>query len=191
MRGSGLACVEVPGGGALMAAVRLGTLTTPGRMFPVITCHLRYEIDPSQTAAFEKYATGWIPVVTRFGGTHHGCYLPHEGANDIAYALFSFPSLAAYENYRTAIRQDPETRNSGSSARRPAASVASTGPSSAQHSSRQRRPKPRSALTREIDAGRSPLETTQPVTGFARRTPLHHDEDHDLRLPYSSAWQRR
>jgi NIPSNAP len=61
-----------------MAAVRHGTLTTPGRMFPVITCHLRYEIDPSQTAAFEKYATGWIPVVTRFGGTHHGCYLPHE-----------------------------------------------------------------------------------------------------------------
>lgn len=93
-----------------MRAVGLGTLTTPGRMFPVITCHLRYEIDPSQTAAFEKYATGWIPVVTRFGGTHHGCYLPHEGANDIAYALFSFPSLAAYEKYRTAIRQDPEAQ---------------------------------------------------------------------------------
>jgi hypothetical protein len=36
-----------------MAAVRVGTLTTPGRMFRVITCHLRYEIDPSQTAAFE------------------------------------------------------------------------------------------------------------------------------------------
>ena len=93
-----------------MASVRLGTLTTPGRMFLVITCHLRYEIDPVQTAAFEKYATGWIPVVTRFGGTHHGCYLPHEGASDIAYALFSFPSLAAYENYRTAIRQDPEAQ---------------------------------------------------------------------------------
>jgi hypothetical protein len=29
-------------------------------MFPVITCHLRYEIDPGQTAAFEKYATGRI-----------------------------------------------------------------------------------------------------------------------------------
>jgi hypothetical protein len=29
-----------------MAAVRLGTLTTPGRMFPVITCHLRYETEP-------------------------------------------------------------------------------------------------------------------------------------------------
>lgn len=76
----------------------------------MITCHLRYEIDPSQTAAFETYVTGWIPIVTRFGGTHHGCFLPHEGANDIAYALFSFPSLAAYEDYRAAIRHDPEAQ---------------------------------------------------------------------------------
>jgi NIPSNAP len=76
----------------------------------VITCHLRYEIGPGQAAASEKYATGWIPVVTRFGGTRHGCYLPHEGAGDIACALFSFPSLAACENYRTAIRQDPEAQ---------------------------------------------------------------------------------
>ncbi|MEV0403253.1 NIPSNAP family protein [Actinoallomurus sp. NPDC050550] len=74
----------------------------------MITCHLRYEIDPTQVEAFEEYVTGWIPIVTRFGGTHHGCFLPHEGANDIAYALFSFPSLADYEGYRAAIREDPE-----------------------------------------------------------------------------------
>jgi hypothetical protein len=36
--------------------------------------------------------------------------LPHEGASDIAYALFSFPSLAAYEDYRAAIREDPEAQ---------------------------------------------------------------------------------
>jgi hypothetical protein len=30
------------------------------------------------------------------GGTHHGYFLPDEGANNIAYALFSFPSLADY-----------------------------------------------------------------------------------------------
>jgi hypothetical protein len=74
----------------------------------VITCHVRYEIDPRQVDAFEEYVTGWIPIVTRLGGTHHGCYLPDEGANDIAYALFSFPSLAAYEEYRAAIRTDSE-----------------------------------------------------------------------------------
>ncbi|MHC3472101.1 NIPSNAP family protein [Streptomyces sp. 7R007] len=76
----------------------------------MITCHLRYEIDPRQLPAFERYVTGWIPIVRRLGGVHHGCFLPHEGANDIAYALFSFPSLAAYEVYREAIRQDPEAR---------------------------------------------------------------------------------
>jgi len=42
------------------------------------------------------------------GGTHHGYFLPHEGANNIALALFSFPSLAAYEAYRTELASDPE-----------------------------------------------------------------------------------
>jgi len=42
----------------------------------------------------------WIPLVNKFGGTHHGYFLPSEGANNIALALFSFPTLAAYEEYR-------------------------------------------------------------------------------------------
>ncbi|WP_217182415.1 NIPSNAP family protein [Streptomyces sp. AC495_CC817] len=33
-----------------------------------------------------------------------------EGDSDIAYALFSFPSLAAYEQYRTDSMSDPECR---------------------------------------------------------------------------------
>ncbi len=66
----------------------------------VITCYLRYKIDPSKVADFEEYARRWIPLVERFGGTHHGYYLPHESANDLAVALFSFPSLADYETYR-------------------------------------------------------------------------------------------
>ena len=36
--------------------------------------------------------------------------LPHEGANNIAIALFSFPSLAAYEDYRTRMSDNPECR---------------------------------------------------------------------------------
>lgn len=55
----------------------------------MITCHLGYEIDSGKIEAFEAYVTGWIPVVARFGGRHHGCYLPHEGASDIACALCS------------------------------------------------------------------------------------------------------
>lgn len=69
----------------------------------MITCSLRYVIDPYKLAEFEHYAKLWIPLVTRLGGIHHGYFLPHEGANNIALALFSFPSLAAYEAYRTAL----------------------------------------------------------------------------------------
>jgi len=31
----------------------------------------------------------WIPLVGKFGGQHHGYFLPHEGPNNIAHALFS------------------------------------------------------------------------------------------------------
>jgi hypothetical protein len=34
--------------------------------------------------------------------------LPAEGASDIAYAAFSFPSLAEYERYRERFGVDPE-----------------------------------------------------------------------------------
>lgn len=74
----------------------------------MITCHVRYEIDPAQIEAFERFATRWMELVDRHGGTHHGYFLPEEGASDIAYALFSFPSLAAYEQYRTLFGVDPE-----------------------------------------------------------------------------------
>jgi len=74
----------------------------------MITCHVRYEIDPAQIEAFERFATRWMELVDRHGGTHHGYFLPAEGASDIAYALFSFPSLAAYEQYRTLFGVDPE-----------------------------------------------------------------------------------
>src|SRR3954451_20146659 len=49
-----------------------------------------------------------MELVGRHGGTHHGYFLPSEGASDIAYALFSFPSLAEYERYRERFGVDPE-----------------------------------------------------------------------------------
>lgn len=72
----------------------------------MITCYLKYVIDPYKIQAFEEYAKMWIPLVNKFGGNHHGYFLPHEGANNIAYALFSFPSLATYEEYRKKIKAD-------------------------------------------------------------------------------------
>ena len=74
----------------------------------MITCYLRYTIDPYKLADFEQYARLWIPLVNRLGGTHHGYFMPHEGANNIALALFSFPSLAAYEDYRARMAEDAE-----------------------------------------------------------------------------------
>ncbi len=52
----------------------------------------------------------WIPLVNKFGGTHHGYFLPHEGANNIAVALFSFPSLSAYEEYSVKMAKDTDCK---------------------------------------------------------------------------------
>lgn len=76
----------------------------------MITCMIRYEIEPSQIPAFERFVAGWIPMVNRMGGQHHGCFLPHEGASDLAYVLFSFPSLARYEEFRKAFPNEPEAK---------------------------------------------------------------------------------
>ena len=74
----------------------------------MITCYLRYVVDPHKLQEFEDYARRWIPLVAKFGGTHHGYFLPHEGANNVAVALFSFPSLSAYEEYRMTSQSDPD-----------------------------------------------------------------------------------
>jgi hypothetical protein len=74
----------------------------------VITCVVDYTIDASKVDAFETFARTWIGLVNKHGGVHHGYYLPSEGASDRALALFSFPSLAEYEQYRTLFGVDPE-----------------------------------------------------------------------------------
>ena len=74
----------------------------------MLTCYLRYIIDPYKLAEFENYARRWIPLVEKFGGKHHGYFLPSEGASNVAIALFSFPSFAAYEEYRQKSFADAE-----------------------------------------------------------------------------------
>ena len=72
----------------------------------MITCYLRYTIDPYKLDAFERYSRMILPLAAKYGGVHHGAFLPHEGPNNIAVHLFSFPSLAEYERYRTLVRDD-------------------------------------------------------------------------------------
>lgn len=67
----------------------------------LVTCYLKYVIDPYKLDEFGKYARMWIPLVNKFGGIHHGYFLPSEGANNMALALFTFPGLAEYEKYRS------------------------------------------------------------------------------------------
>ena len=74
----------------------------------MITCYVRYIIDPRKLKEFEHYGRIWIPLVQKFGGKHHGYFLPSEGANNVALAMFSFPSLATYEDYREKSLQDPD-----------------------------------------------------------------------------------
>ena len=74
----------------------------------MVTIYLRYVLDPRKLKEFEHYGKLWIPLVARFGGTHHGYFLPSEGANNIALALFTFDSLASYESYRQRSMEDTE-----------------------------------------------------------------------------------
>nr|WP_239000792.1 NIPSNAP family protein [Jiangella asiatica] len=67
-----------------------------------------YTIDATKIVEFERFARRWLELVNEHGGTHHGYFLPAEGASDKALALFSFPSLAAYEQYRRLFGQHPD-----------------------------------------------------------------------------------
>ena len=84
----------------------------------MFTCVIRYRLAPGQREAFADYARAWMALIRKYGGSHHGYFLPgtsgdalpeaafsfpclgREGPPDIAVALFSFPTVEAYERYR-------------------------------------------------------------------------------------------
>ena len=74
----------------------------------MITCIIRYQIDPFQRAAFVEYAANWGRVIPRCGGHLVGYFVPHEGTNDVAWGLIAFDSLGSYEAYRARLKSDPE-----------------------------------------------------------------------------------
>jgi len=73
-----------------------------------VTVFIRYQLDPFKRQAFEEYARRWLTIIPKCGGELVGYWMPHEGTNNIAYALISFASLAAYEAYRARLRADSE-----------------------------------------------------------------------------------
>ncbi len=73
-----------------------------------VTVFIRYQLDPFKRADFETCSRRWLSIIPRCGGDLVGYWMPHEGTNNIAFALISFESLAAYEAYRARLRTDKE-----------------------------------------------------------------------------------
>jgi hypothetical protein len=95
----------------------------------MITCYIRYVIAPGKTAEFEEYARRWLVLIKKYGGTHHGYFLPDsppdtassrhfsfqglgaEGPTNVGIALYSFPDLDAYNEYRRLAAEDDECKS--------------------------------------------------------------------------------
>jgi hypothetical protein len=76
----------------------------------MLTCFIRYEIDPVQRDAFARYADTWAGIIPRCGGDLIGYFLPYEGTNYEAWGVIAFESLAAYDAYRQRLKADPEAQ---------------------------------------------------------------------------------
>jgi hypothetical protein len=84
----------------------------------MITCFIRYEIDPFKLDAFDQYARNWGEAIPRCGADLIGYFAPHEGSATTAYGVYSIADLAAYEAYRARLRADPLGRENYEFAKR-------------------------------------------------------------------------
>jgi len=66
----------------------------------MLTCIIRYEIDPFKRAEFEQYARNWGQAIPQNGVDLIGYFAPHEGNTTTAYGIYNVGSLAEYEAYR-------------------------------------------------------------------------------------------
>jgi hypothetical protein len=73
----------------------------------MLTCIIKYQIDPTKADCFRQYARNWGQAIPRCGADLVGYYAPHEGSSTLAYGIYNIPSLAAYEQYRARLRDDP------------------------------------------------------------------------------------
>lgn len=95
----------------------------------VVTCQIRYTLNLNKLSAFESYARTWMMLIERYGGTHHGYFLPraapdgaeisfpglgNDGPGDIAVAMFTFPDEQSYWRYRQMVKTAPERESAAS-----------------------------------------------------------------------------
>jgi hypothetical protein len=102
--------IRTAAAGALVIAGHAVAEPRNRRTSMIITCVIRYQIDPFQRDAFKKYAENWGRIIPRCGGHLVGYFLPYEGTNDIGWGLIAFDSLASYERYRQKLKSDPEAQ---------------------------------------------------------------------------------
>ncbi|MCB1481369.1 MAG: NIPSNAP family protein [Rhodobiaceae bacterium] len=84
----------------------------------MITCFIRYHIDPAKREQFITYARNWGEAIPRCGAELVGYYAPHEGSATLAYGVYNVGSLAEYEAYRERLAADPAGRENYEFARR-------------------------------------------------------------------------
>ena len=84
----------------------------------MITCFIRYQLDPHKTEAFDEYARNWGQAIPRCGADLIGYFAPHEGSATTAYGVYTVDSLAAYEAYRARLKDDPLGRENYAFSRR-------------------------------------------------------------------------
>ena len=73
----------------------------------MLTCIIRYHIDPTKKEQFAEYARNWGTAIPRSGADLIGYFAPHEGSSTRAYGIYNIPSLADYEAYRARLAADP------------------------------------------------------------------------------------
>ena len=84
----------------------------------MIACFIRYDLDPYKLPEFDEYARNWGQVIPHCGANLVGYFAPHEGSATTAYGVYTIESLAAYETYRTRLRDDPRGRENYAFAQR-------------------------------------------------------------------------
>ena len=73
----------------------------------MITCFIKYHIDPTKKDQLVQYARNWGEEIPRCGADLIGYYAPHEGSSTLAYGVYNIESHAAYEEYWKRLMDDP------------------------------------------------------------------------------------
>lgn len=76
----------------------------------MITLSIRYTLNPNKLADFKAYVRDELEPIRRSGGNTVGYFFPTDfsGPTNEALGLIDFSTLAAYEQYRSALANDAD-----------------------------------------------------------------------------------